>query len=61
MKKLCDVCKKELDEKNTADGVNGYEIREVIPEAPGVTRAKAACKECYVSFREAKYGKAPKE
>ncbi len=43
----CYFCKKELNASNTADGVNGFEIRERIKEAPEKTRTHEACKDCY--------------
>lgn len=45
--KKCDFCKKDLTALNTADGVNGFEIRERIKEAPQATRTFEACKSCY--------------
>ena len=55
--KHCATCKKELNAKNTADGVNGFEKRMVIPEAPEKTRAEEVCKECYDAWRAEKDGK----
>jgi len=45
--KKCHFCKKDLDQSNTADGVNGFEIRERIKEAPNATRTFEACSDCY--------------
>ena len=54
----CEVCKKPLTKKNTADGVSGYEIREVLKEAPTKTHAKEACRSCYLAFYKKKYPEA---
>ncbi len=55
--KHCDVCKKALNSENTADGVNGFEKRTIIPEAPEKSRAEEVCESCYKSWREVKDGK----
>lgn len=62
MKKTCDRCKKELTPENTANGVDGFEIRSVIPEAPEKTRAEEACKTCYLAEYKKRYpnAEAPK-
>jgi len=52
--KKCASCNRELNEKNTADGVNGFEKRYVIPEAPEKTRAEEVCDTCYKAWRAEK-------
>lgn len=50
----CADCKKDIVGENSADGVNGFEAREVIPEAPNATKARELCKSCYAKFRSGK-------
>jgi len=50
----CDRCKKPLTAENSADGVNGFEIRYAVPEAPEKTKAEEACNDCYADFRAGK-------
>lgn len=54
-KKVCDHCKKELTQENTPNGVNGYEVRTVIPEAPNVTKFEEVCKSCYLEEYKKRY------
>lgn len=52
MEKKCDRCKKALTKENTADGVNGYEIRTIIPEASHISKAEEVCRSCFEEFRK---------
>ena len=52
----CDLCDKPLVSENSINGV-GYEIRTVIKEAPGHTKAQEACKVCYLKHYKEKYPK----
>ena len=53
----CDGCKKDITPELSADGVNGFEKRTVIPEAPEKSRSEELCSICYTSFRKEKDGK----
>ena len=50
----CASCKKDITPELSSDGVNGFEKRTVIPEAPNVTKAEELCKKCYADFRSEK-------
>ena len=52
----CSECKKDITSELSADGVNGFEKRVSIPEAPNATRAEELCKVCYKKFRSEKDG-----
>ena len=50
----CESCKKDITPELSADGKNGFEKRQVIPEAPNVSKAEEVCKKCYDEFRDKK-------
>lgn len=55
VRNACVVSGEKFTPENSADGINGYEIRVTIPQAPGVTVAGPVTKKVYLEYFKLKY------